>query len=205
MNLSLKIVGLGDSTTAGTPGFESPLEAPPDGRGDVESQYAYWMMKLHPEWLVLNRGINGQRSDEILERLERDVLREGCDYAIILAGVNDLYQGRTLDSIEENLVAMHKRSIRAGIRTVAATVLPYNTMSQADYKSLAALNDWIRRVSHIMGTLFCDTSAAVSDPDDPTKLASSPDGLHPDPSGYRKMGESLARVIEESQVSDFTE
>src|SRR5438093_13752620 len=83
------IVGLGDSTTAGTPGFESPLEAPPDGRGDVESQYTYWMMKLHPEWLVLNRGINGQRSDEIRERLERDVLREECDYAIILACVTD--------------------------------------------------------------------------------------------------------------------
>ncbi len=205
MNLSLKIVGLGDSTTAGTPGFISPLEAPPDGRGDVESQYAYWMMNLHPEWLVLNRGINGQRSDEIRQRLERDVLLEGPDYAIILAGVNDLYQGRTLDSIEENLVAMHKRSLLAGIRTVAATVLPYNAMSQADYKALTALNDWIRRVSHIMGTLYCDTNAAVSDPHDPTKLASSPDGLHPDPSGYRRMGEALARVIEEDQVRDFTE
>ena len=78
-------------------------------------------------------------------------------------------------------------------------------MSQADYKALAALNDWIRRVSHIMGTLYCDTNAAVSDPHDPTKLASSPDGLHPDPSGYRKMGEALARAIEEDQVRDFTE
>ncbi len=205
MKLALKIVGLGDSTTAGTPGFASPLEAPPDGRGDVESQYAYWMMKLHPEWLVLNRGINGQRSDEIRERLQRDVLREMPDYAIILAGVNDLYQGRTLDSIEENLVAMHKRSIGSGIRTVAATVLPYNTMSQADYRLLVELNDWIRKVSHIMGTLFCDTNAAVSKTDDPTKLASSPDGLHPDPSGYRKMGEALARAIEEDQVRNFTE
>ena len=34
------IVALGDSTTAGTPGFLSPLESPPDGRGDVESQFA---------------------------------------------------------------------------------------------------------------------------------------------------------------------
>ena len=56
-----------------------------------------------------------------------------------------------------------------------------------------------------MGTLFSDTCAAVSDPHDPSKLRSSPDGLHPDPSGYRKMGEALARVIEESQVRDFTE
>ncbi len=41
----LTIVGLGDSTTAGTPGFRSPLESPPDGAGDETSQYAYWMRK----------------------------------------------------------------------------------------------------------------------------------------------------------------
>ena len=39
------IVALGDSTTAGTPGFRSPVEAPPDGAGDVESQFAYWLMQ----------------------------------------------------------------------------------------------------------------------------------------------------------------
>ena len=55
----LRIVGLGDSTTAGTPAFLSPLESPPNGRGNPESQYAYWMNQLHPEWTVLNRGING--------------------------------------------------------------------------------------------------------------------------------------------------
>ena len=58
------IVAFGDSTTAGTPLFESPLEAPPDGRGDERSQYAYWLMARHPDWRVLNRGVNGERSDQ---------------------------------------------------------------------------------------------------------------------------------------------
>src|SRR5207302_1970608 len=49
----LLIVGLGDSTTAGTPAFRSPLEAPPNGQGNPESQYAHWMMKAHPDWTVL--------------------------------------------------------------------------------------------------------------------------------------------------------
>src|SRR5438876_193409 len=62
------IVALGDSTTAGTPGFKSPIEAPPDGRGNVESQYAYWLMKTHPDWRVLNRGVNGERTDQIHAR-----------------------------------------------------------------------------------------------------------------------------------------
>src|SRR5687768_8723006 len=35
------IVALGDSTTAGTPAFRSPVEAPPNGDGNKESQFAH--------------------------------------------------------------------------------------------------------------------------------------------------------------------
>jgi len=72
----VRIVGVGDSTTSGAPEFLSPLESPPDGSGNRESQYTYWIMKAHPEWEVLNRGVNGQRSDEILARFNRDVVTE---------------------------------------------------------------------------------------------------------------------------------
>src|SRR5689334_8924636 len=72
---TLKIVALGDSTTAGTPGFRSPLESPPDGSGDETSQFAYWLMQSHPKWVVLNRGVNGQRSDQIHARFDRDVVQ----------------------------------------------------------------------------------------------------------------------------------
>jgi lysophospholipase L1-like esterase len=49
----ITIVALGDSTTAGTPAFKSPIEAPPNGAGNVESQYASWLMKEHVDWRVL--------------------------------------------------------------------------------------------------------------------------------------------------------
>src|SRR3990172_3355782 len=128
----LRVVGLGDSTTAGTPGFLSPLEAPPEGKGNSESQYTYWMMKAHPSWIMLNRGINGQRSDEILSRFQRDVLLEKPDYVIILAGVNDIYKSAPLESIERNLLEMYDSAVKAKIVPVAATVLPYNTASKSE-------------------------------------------------------------------------
>src|SRR6185312_10202215 len=64
------IVALGDSTTAGAPFFMSPLESPPNGKGDPEGQYAYWMMRKHPDWKVINCGIRGQRTDEIRARFD---------------------------------------------------------------------------------------------------------------------------------------
>ncbi len=194
--VKLRIVGLGDSTTAGTPGFLSPLEAPPEGRGNPESQYAYWMMKTHPEWTVLNRGIDGQRSDEILARFDRDVTEDKPNYVIILAGVNDIFQGAPLESTKNNLLLMYQNSISAGIRPVSASVLPYNTASRAEVTAIRDLNSWIEYTANRLEIPFCDTNLAVADPENRDRLRVSPDGYHPDVTSYRNMAESLARVIE---------
>lgn len=200
--LKLRIVGLGDSTTAGTPGFLSPLEAPPNGRGNPESQYAYWMMRMRPEWTVLNRGVNGQRSDEILSRFEEDVLQEAPNCVIILAGVNDIYQGIPIENVETNLLAMCRKAIAAKITPVAATVLPYNTASPSEAKAIRDLNSWIADTANRLGILFCDTNRAVRDPSNPDRLLSSPDGLHPDVSGYRNMGEALSETVGRKSKSE---
>jgi lysophospholipase L1-like esterase len=192
------IVGLGDSTTAGTPGFLSPIEAPPNGRGNPESQYCYWMMKAHPEWKVLNKGVNGQRSDAILSRLGRDVMGEKPDVVIILAGVNDIYQGLPIGAVKLNLEAMHERARQGGIASVAATVLPYDSAGREESEAIRELNQWIETTTKSIGGLFCDTNLAVRDKANPDLLASSPDGLHPDVEGYRRMGKALTTTLEEA-------
>ena len=193
-----RIVGLGDSTTAGTPGFRSPVEAPPDGEGDRKSQYSYWMMKRHPDWEVLNRGVNGERSDQVLARFQRDVLPAGPECVIILAGVNDVYQGFPNGFIMQNLDRMYGLVRAEGARLVAASVLPFNSMSESQAAAMEGLNNWIEARSSSLSASFCDTGAAVSDPANPGKLLDSPDGLHPGLEGYRLMGEALAQVLEGS-------
>jgi lysophospholipase L1-like esterase len=196
----LKIVGLGDSTTAGSPAFASPLEAPPAGRGNPESQYGFWMSRLHPEWEVLNRGVNRERSDELLRRLPRDGVQTRPDYLIVLGGVNDIYQGRSVESIRTSLSEIYSGAGKARIRVVAATVLPFDTMSPSQGEFIRELNHWIQSEAKARGLLFCDTYAAVCDSRDANRLSGSPDGLHPDVAGYRKMGEALARVLEASEL-----
>src|SRR5437879_4698047 len=122
----LVIVGLGDSTTAGTPAFRSPLEAPPNGQGNPESQYAHWMMKAQPDWTVLNRGIDGETATEIRGRFARDVLSAKPAYVIILAGVNDIFGGSEAELVERELARLYAGALDAGIAPVAATVLPYH-------------------------------------------------------------------------------
>ncbi len=195
----LTIVALGDSTTAGTPGFRSPAEAPPDGEGNPESQYAYWMIERHPDWRVINRGVAGERSDEILERFDFNVPEYKPDLVIILAGVNDLYQGRSANSVKENLIKLYAKARESKSRVMACTILPYNGASPKVLERMNDVNTWIRKYAEGNGFLFCDTSKAVENPDKSGTLLTAADGLHPDVAGYRKMGEAIADVIDKNK------
>ena len=193
----VRIVALGDSTTAGTPAFKSPREAPPKGSGDETSQYAYWLMKSHPDWEVINQGINAQRSDQIAARFEDDVIAMKPAVVVIIAGVNDVYQGRPARQVEDQLAAMYARARDAGVRVVAGSIIPYDTATPDQNARMHEINDWIRtEVRADPGVVYVDTRAAVAAPGSPDRLAASPDGLHPDAAGYRRMADALRPAIE---------
>jgi lysophospholipase L1-like esterase len=197
MAATATIIALGDSTTAGSPAFRSPIEAPPDGSGNVESQYAYWLTKRHPDWRVLNRGVDGERSDEIRARFARDVAQAEPDVVVILAGVNDVYQGRSAESVEGELEAMYDLARAARISVVAGSIIPYNTATPEQNARMHAVNGWIRDYAdrHDGSVTYCDTRAAVAEPGQPDRLVSSPDDLHPSPNGYRLMADALEPAI----------
>jgi acyl-CoA thioesterase-1 len=192
----IRIIALGDSTTAGTPGFLSPLEAPPNGRGDVTSQYAYWLMKAEPQWEVLNRGVNGETSDQIAARFARDVIDASPAAVIIIAGVNDVYQGRPADHVTGHLRTMYDRAAHAGIRIVAGTIVPYNTATADQNERMRRINVWIREQQRTDPAIaFVDTRGAVAAAGDPDRLSESPDELHPSARGYRQMADAIRPVL----------
>jgi len=195
----IRIVALGDSTTAGTPAFKSPVEAPPRGRGDETSQYAYWLMQSHPEWEVLNRGVNGERSDQIAARLDRDVIEAKPKAVVIIAGVNDVYQGRSVEHVTAELARMYARASGAGILVVAGSIIPYNTATADQNGRMHRINAWIREQAAPGAkppVTFVDTRLAVSAPGNTDRLIDSPDELHPSARGYRLMADAIRASLE---------
>jgi len=189
------LLALGDSITAGTPGFYSPAERPPDGLGNEKSQYAYWMHQKHPAWTVLNRGVAGQRSDQIFGRFEHEVDSLQPEVVIVQAGINDLFQGLSTPHVETYLKKICGLALRKKIRVVACTLLPCNHATPDINQKIIEVNDWIRSFARKEKLLLCDTYRLMNDPQSPGRLLHTPDGLHPDVEGYRKIGEAIAETL----------
>jgi lysophospholipase L1-like esterase len=198
----LVIVALGDSTTAGTPGFKSPVEVPPAGEGDPQSQFAFWLERRHRDWTVLNRGVNGERTDQIAARMDRDVFLHHPSALVLIAGVNDVYQGRAVEEIKAELAEIYRRARRVGLPVVAGSIVPYNTATPEQNAKMHDINAWIAAQAGQPDLIYADTRAAVAADGQPDRLRSSPDDLHPDADGYRRMAEALAPAIE--RALEFT-
>jgi lysophospholipase L1-like esterase len=192
----IRIVAMGDSTTAGTPGWRSPIEAPPDGAGDDTSQYAYWLVQAHPEWEVLNRGVNGERSDQIKDRFARDVLIAKPAAVVLIAGVNDVYQGRPASHVIAQLSGMYEDAIHAAITVVAGSIIPYNTATPAQNERMHEINAWIRDRSDGIRLHYVDSRGAVAMPGNIDLLGDTRDQLHPTAAGYRLMANAIAPALE---------
>ena len=197
MNPTITIVAIGDSTTAGTPGWKSRLEAPPAGAGDQTSQYPYWLMQAHPDWNVVNQGVNGERSDQILARFDRDAIALKPAVVVIIAGVNDVYQGRSTKQVIDQLAAMYGRAKAAGIPVVAGTIIPYNTATAEQNARMHEINAWIAKAAAADPAIdYVDTRAAAASKDSLDRLFESPDELHPSPNGYRRMADAIRPALE---------
>lgn len=194
---ALMIVALGDSTTAGTPFFKSPVEVAPNGAGDATAPFPAHIEATHPGWTVLNRGVNGERTDQIAARFDRDVIASHPQVVVIIGGVNDVYQGRSVESVTEQLHAMYAQARAAKIPVIAGSIVPFNTASPEQNQRMHQINEWIKaEASRDDNISFVDTRAAAAIPGNIDRLASSPDGLHPSVAGYHRMGDVIAVAIQ---------
>jgi lysophospholipase L1-like esterase len=93
---------------------------------------AMHLRSLEQKWEVLNRGVNGETSAQLLLRFEQDALELKPDVIVIQSGINDLVAGigsKTMAPVltaqtVENLKRIAVLSASAGSKVVVLTVIP---------------------------------------------------------------------------------
>ncbi len=190
------VATLGDSITAGSPGFDpDPRMRETLGFGaDEKSQWQYWAHKLHPDLEFRNCGVYGQRTDEIAARLE-DCAR-GAQVLVVQGGINDIAQGRPVETAAANLRRMVDRGRALGLRVAIAELLPWNNgYPDADPK-IRRLNELIHAIANELAVAVLPFYETLEDPARPGRMKEewTSDGDHPSVAGYRLLGEKAFRL-----------
>lgn len=171
-NRNLKIVCLGDSITYGFPWGPS----------------VSWVQMLGDalDCEVINKGINGNTTGDMLNRFERAVLKHTPTHLILMGGINDVFMGESFDRIVWNLHEMVDRAIDAGVKVILG--LP--TVIDDEYweKLVMRIRQWMRNYAQEKALPFIDFSAAFYDQyGQVRKELLLADGGHPDIEGYKEM------------------
>jgi lysophospholipase L1-like esterase len=182
-----RIVCLGDSITAG--GYGTPLVTP-------------WpkalATKLGSSFSVINKGIGGNTTAQMLARVSSDVINIVPRYCIVIGGMNDVWIGSpSLSGIESNLSAIYATICNAGITLVTATITPPNCVPEGTRErgqEAVDLNAWIVEYSEEHNVENVDFYSLLNDPHKPTyinpALAQPGLDMHPNTAGHAIMAEA---------------
>ncbi len=154
-----------------------------------------------------NRVLNDGLGPNVLARLDRDVLAQsGVRWAFVFEGVNDIGTAAATEAAQkqaaDDLIAGYEQIIvRAhakGLKVYGATLLPFGGNEGYDdptgHREAARqwVNNWIRTSGHFDAVV--DFDRATRDPANPRQLLpayDTGDHLHLNPTGYRKLADTV--------------
>ena len=90
-------------------------------------------------WEVINKGNNGETTEQVLERFPKDVLAHGPDWVSILTGTNDfIFQRDTVEGAFHKIKSMVSLSRENGIQVLLMTpILTVPEMAREAWMSTA--------------------------------------------------------------------
>ena len=161
------ILALGDSLTYG------------QGVGRDDAYPAQLERALHAKgftnYTIVNSGVSGERTDEVLKRLEKELDVHAPDLVILTIGANDVFQRKGLDSVERNIELIIEQIqgrditvLLSGMRVATFLGGNYTKEFKEIYPRLAVKYN-VRMVDHFLAGVGGKTELNQKDLIHPTK------------------------------------
>ena len=151
---------------------------------------------------MIPAGISGHKSNQMLERLDKDVIAKKPDWMTLSCGVNDVWHGANgvpLDAYQKNITAIVDRAQAAGIKVMILTAtMIREDASNAENQKLAAYNEFLRALAADKKCLLADLNAdmqAAIQPGTHHEPQLTTDGVHMNPLGDRMMARGILRAF----------
>ena len=151
---------------------------------------------------VINAGISGHKSNDMLARLQRDVIDRRPTWVSISCGVNDVWHGERgvpLADYKSNMTEIVEKCEAAGIKVLLLTATPiYENPKSNENQKLAAYNDFLRELAESKKLVLCDLNRAfmsVYTRKRTDENILTTDGVHMNPRGNRLMARGIFRAL----------
>jgi len=149
----MKIVCIGDSITSGGYGITTPYPPRLNAR-------------LGGGWIVVNKGIGGDYTTNMLARFTPDVIDLTPNYVVIEGGINDFIfpapTGTPPETTRANITAMCDAAVSAGITPIVCTI----AWRLGFYSGITAHNEWVTTFAATNGYGVIDFHTTLEDPAD---------------------------------------
>ena len=145
---------------------------------------------------VKNYGVGGQRTDQLLLRIDT-TLQDEANYIHYIIGKNDIIQTVATSTIISNIENIIERTISAGKICVMGTIIPSTTDTVSQIESISRVNQFIIEsravytnyivVDYFTSIVNYSTSQAMTD--------YTTDGIHPSTHGAFYMGRAFEEAF----------
>ena len=114
---------------------------------------------------IIGAGISGHKSNDMLKRLDADVLGKKPQWMTLSCGVNDVWHGANgvpLPDYKKNITEIVDKAMAAGVKVVilTSTMIGENQADENNQK-LTAYNEFLRTLATEKKCLFADLNGAM--------------------------------------------
>ena len=162
-------------------------------------------------------GVSGHKSNDMLARVDRDVLSKKPAVMTLSCGVNDVWHGKNgvpLDSYKENITALVDKVQAAGVKPVILTsTMIFEDAPNALNQALGPYNEFLRTFALERKYPLADLNSLMQEALKKAKESNAPkpnrakyltsDGVHMAPQGDQMMAEGVLRALglDDAQVA----
>jgi lysophospholipase L1-like esterase len=153
---------------------------------------------------MIPAGVGGHKSNQMLERLDRDVLAKKPDWMTLSCGVNDVWHGKNgvpLDDYKKYITTIVDRAQAAGIKVVILTsTMIYEDPNNDKNEQLSKYNAFLKQLAKNKKCWFADLYAdmqagLITGKGKPFGNQLTTDGVHMNALGNITMATGVLRAL----------
>lgn len=159
----------------------------------------YDVKNYYSDLCVLNRGIGGDRTKDVLIRLDVSLYQVNPKVVVLLIGGNDVLAGKNIEYILHNIsrIILQIRANLPNTKILIQSFYPLALNYARHNKTMQELNVLVKQLASIFNVTYLDVySSLVDQSTSELNLTYTPDSVHLTSSGYEVVTKILRPAID---------